>query len=344
MDLIIIGGGFCGSLIAKHFDKYKRFNVKLIDKKQYFENSPGIVKLISKPHYHNKLIKLYKDFLKNTTIIKGNFRKITPELVETDKKSYKFDFLVIATGIDYPIFLKNKNNVFTIKTGNDVKKLNSKILNANKILIIGGGLIGIEAAAELVTKFPKKHLTIVHNADRLIERTPPSASNYAKKFLIERGVKIIFNQKVVNHKEKTYITDKNKQINADLALWCAGIKQKTDFMKGFNKDIFSEDQALKVNQFLQLKGHKKIFVGGDITSINEEKTAQNADRHALHIISNINKLIKNNHLQVYKKRITPLVISLGRYDGILIIPPISIPGFIPAIIKWIVEKVSIIRL
>lgn len=345
MNIIIAGGGFCGCLVAKYFQNDKRFNVTLIDEKNYFEYSPGIIKLITNPNYHDKIKKNYNLFLKNVRIIRGIITKITPKTIETkNNKSYNYDFLVISTGIEYPILLDNTNNVFTIKSGDEVKKLNSKIIHANKIIVIGGGLIGVETAGEIVTKYPKKELTIVHKADRLIERNTLKTSNYAKKNLEKHGAGIIFKQKIQKHKENVFITDEKEKNRADLAIWSAGIKFNPFFMKEFSNKIFSEKNALNVNQFLQLKGNSKIFVGGDITSIDEEKTAQNAKRHARIIIKNINRMLKNKKLKSYKIRKIPLVISLGRYNGLFTHQYFTISGFIPAFLKWIVEKFNIYRL
>ncbi len=345
MNIIIVGGGFCGCLIAKYFQNDKRFNVTLIDEKNYFEYVPSIIKLITNPNYHDKIKKNYNLFLKNVRIVRDIITKITPEIIETkNNKSYKYDFLVISTGIEYPIFLDNTNNVFTIKSGDEVKRLHSKIIDVNKIIIIGGGLIGTETAGEIVTKYPKKELTIVHKADRLIERNTIKSSNYAKKFLEKREAKIIFKQKIQKHKGNIFFTDKKERIEAELAIWSAGIKFNPFFMKEFSNKIFSEKNALNVNQFLQLRGYNKIFVGGDITNIDEEKTAQNAKRHARIIIKNINRMLKNKKLKSYRIRKIPLVISLGGYNGLFTYQYFTISGFMPAFLKWIVEKFNIYRL
>jgi hypothetical protein len=54
--------------------------------------------------------------------------------------------------------------------------------------------------------------------------------------------------------------------------------------------------------------------------------------------------IKQKPLIIYKPRKKPMIISLGDRDGILIYPPFIIPGFIPAILKLLVEKIGIKRL
>ena len=57
----------------------------------------------------------YNLFLNRTRIIIDSTYRVTPECIETEKEKLPYDYLVISTGIDYPINLKNTKNVFVIK-------------------------------------------------------------------------------------------------------------------------------------------------------------------------------------------------------------------------------------
>jgi len=344
MRIIILGGGFCGAFIAKQLDKEKNLEVLLIDKKGYFEYSPSLWKLLLNPINHEKYIVPFSKFLKNNHIITDPVLKVTPKFVETEKEKLTFDYLVVSTGIEYPISLNNIKNVFTVKSGLEVLQNSKKVTNAVTILIIGGGLIGTEVAAELATKSSEKQIIIVHSHERLLERNTKSVSCYAKKFLEEHGVKIIFGEKVVDHQNGVFITNSKRTINADVGIWCAGIKSNPWFMKEFSPSIFTEKNALKVNKFLQLEGYPTLFVGGDITNIIEEKTAVNAKRQGNLISMNILRSIKQKQLIVYKSRKEPMIISLGRGDGVLTYWKFIFPGFIPVLLKLFIEKVGIKRL
>jgi NADH dehydrogenase FAD-containing subunit len=337
MKLVIVGGGFCGALIARILDKRKEIETTLVDKKTYFEYTPSIHKVVFDPCYRQKITVPYSYFLKYTRIVKSNFLEVTPEFVETEKERIYFDYLVISTGIEYPIFLENKKNVFALKSGIEAVKMSGSILEAECVLIIGGGLIGTEIAGELGTKTESKRLIIVHPHNRLIERNPEKASNYAQNFLEKRGVQIFFGEKVIDRKDGVFLTNKGRIIEADVGIWCAGIRCNPFFMKGFPESVFTDKNALKVNKYLQLKGYSNIFVGGDINSIPEEKTAQNAEQHAHLIIKNLERLIKNRPLIAYKPRNGPLLISLGDLTGILTFRRFSITGLFPVILKKLVE-------
>ena len=344
MKVVILGGGFCGAFIAKKLDTQKELDVILIDKKEYFEYSPSLCKLLSTPSYHKRITIPFTQFLKNTRIITDSIVQVTPELIEITKERLPFDYLVIATGIDYPIFLDDTEHVFTIKSGDEVTLHAEKVAQANTILIIGGGLIGTEVAGELATQVPKKQIILLHPHDRLLERNTRRVSRYAKKYLEDHGVHIIFGEKIVHYQHGIFITDTQRRINADIGIWCGGIKSNPWYMKTFPPSIFKERNALKVNQFLQLEGYPNVFVGGDINSTTEEKTAASAEQHAQVISENILRALRQKPLRRYTPRRKPMIISLGNWDGILTYPPLLLMGFIPAIIKLLVEKISIKRL
>jgi NADH:ubiquinone reductase (H+-translocating) len=82
MRIIILGGGFCGSQLAKRLDKKKNIEVVLIDKKEYFEYSPNLWKLLLDPESHNKYIVPFKKFLTRTRLITTSTIQITPKFVQ----------------------------------------------------------------------------------------------------------------------------------------------------------------------------------------------------------------------------------------------------------------------
>jgi len=337
MNVIIVGGGFCGALVAKKLDNQESLNATLITKRDFYEYTPSVHKLMCHPELKDKIRVPYARFLKNTTVVTDELKRITPKAVETKTKTLEYDYLVIATGIDYPVRLENKENTYPVASGKDALTIAEKLPDAKKILIVGGGLIGVEVAGELATKTKGKEITLVHPKDQLIERNPKKAGAYAKRFLESRGVEFIMNEKVTSHFDKTYITSGHQELEADLGLWCAGIKINPWFMEKFPDNIFTERRALNVNEHLQLEGYPNIFVGGDISSIKEEKTAHNAETHANVIAANIVRAVKGKPLKAHKPHPSPLLISLGDWNCILVYKNWYLGGIIPALMKQFVE-------
>jgi NADH dehydrogenase FAD-containing subunit len=311
--------------------------VTLIDRKSYFEYQPSFHKVIFNPSHIHKIKVEYENCLKNTKLIISEVRKVNSNNIKTDYGSIEFDILVITTGIDYPIYLDNKENVHVLKTGEDALNIAEKIVNANDVLIVGAGVIGTEIAGEILTKAPNKKLFIVHPYQQILKRMSKDASDYTKKFFEKNDAKLILEEKVVDHIDNIFITNKGRKIKADLCIWSAGIRCNPFFMKDFPKICFSEKNALNVNKYMQLEGFENIFVGGDIVSIKEEKTARKAEIHARIISKNICNILEKKPLKIYKSGRSPMVIGLGDWTGIIFYKYVFPGLFIPGILKWLIE-------
>ncbi len=344
-QVVVIGGGFAGSYIAKKLES--KFNVTLIDSKDYFEFTPGILRTIVEPEHMQKIQALHSSYLKKATVVVGDVKEVGKDYVivnsEMDKK-IKFDYLAICSGSRYNLPIKEKGVIITTRA-NHLVSANTSLKNAKNVLMIGGGLVGVELAAEIITKYPDKKVTIVHAQDKLIERNPQKAVNYAEKFLKQRGVNIVYTERISSMGKSNCVfkTNKGRTIYADLAFWCTGIAPNFEFLSKKMKTTLGDRNSVKVNNYLQLNGYKNIFAAGDVTDILEEKTAQNAEKHARIVVANICALESGKDLRKYKSNVTPLVISLGKYHGILVYGKLVLTCIIPGIMKGIIEKREMMR-
>lgn len=338
MRISIIGGGFCGATIASILDSNEDFSVTLIDRKPFFEYNPSAQKCITKPKYQNRIRYPFNKFLSTTRIISEQVKQIFPSKIQTDSKIIEFDYAVLCMGATYPILLSNTNHVYKMTNCNDAIRLFKSLKEANNVLIVGGGYLGVEIASELATKRPDLDITVVHSQKRLLEKHPKLVSLYTTKFLSNRGVKIILNEKIIEQpKDHSFSTKNGRMFEADVCIWCTGIDIDTTLLKEFNPASFDENNRIKVNEFLQIEGYDRLFAGGDITSINEEKTARNAKLHAHIIANNIKKMYQKKSLVAYKRHISPMVINLGDYRGIATYGDLIFFGILPGISKWIIE-------
>ena len=88
---------------------------------------------------------------------------------------------------------------------------------------------------------------------------------------------------------------------------------------------------------------KNIFVGGDLTDMGEEKSAQTAEYHGIIIAGNILNTIEGRQLQSYKPQPRITVISLGDNYGIVSYKSFSTAGILEALLKKTLETKTIFR-
>ncbi len=331
--LVIIGGGFAGSLIAKALEN--KFNTTLIDKKPFFEYTPGILKVAADIEYKKELQVPHKNYLKNTKVVVDEVKNITKNQVILKKTKIPFDYLVIASGSKYNKSISAKNIIHAYQAS-DIVDNYQEIQKAKSICIIGGGLVGVELAAELCC-YKNKKIKIIHSRETLMERNHHKSIKKAEKFLKKRDVQIILNEKAETKKGNAIVTDKGTKVSADLFFFCTGIVPNSEFLKPTFSKYLTKKGSVMVNEFLQVENHRNVFAAGDVTSILEEKIAQTAEKQAKIVINNILNIESNNSLESYKSKKRPMLISLGKYDGIIEHNSLVLTGIIPAVIKRLVE-------
>jgi apoptosis-inducing factor 2 len=329
--VVVIGGGFAGSYVAKRLEKV--FDITLIDTKDYFEFTPGVLRTIVEPEHIRNIQVLHTDYLKQAKVILGKVDKLGKGFIKLKDKKINYDYLVVASGSSYEAPFKDQEIVIATR-GKMLRNYFNSLKEAKKILIIGGGVVGVEMAGEICSKYDDKEVTVVHAKKRLIDRNFKKAIDYAEKILRKKNVKILFNERVEGKKEEKWITNKGRKIEADIVFLCTGIKANYSFIP----KKYLGRMGIKVDRSLRVVGMKNVFAIGDVNSIREEKTAQNAERQARVLCKNITNLDLGKKLIKYKTKNGLMLISLGKYSGILSKGNFVIGGIIPAIMKSGVER------
>lgn len=341
--VVIIGGGFAGAYAARQLER--DFDVTLIDLKDYFEFTPSVLRTLVEPEHIKKIQVLHTHYLKLATFIRAEVKTVTPNYVLFDGKRISYDYLIICSGSRYNAPFKEKRIVLSTRAEH-LRQYYDQLCKAKDILIIGGGVVGVELASEIVTHCKKgKQITIAHSRDRLLQRNNQKAIDFAEHFLTKQGVKIIYNNRVVHHTGRTFITETGTKIKADLAFMCTGIQSNSGFMKKYFKNKLNEREQIEVNHFLQLEGskNKNIFVCGDVNNSHEEKTAQSAEKQAMVVVENIYHLEHGESLVDYDPTKKPMVISLGKWCGIFEWGRFTWCGVFPGILKILVEWKTMLR-
>jgi len=342
--VVIVGGGFSGTICAQSLEDY--FHVTLIDNKDYFEFTPSVLRTIVEPHHVRKLQVLHTHYLRTSTVIQKEVLRVEPDHIVLDDRNVNFDYLVINTGSTYQPPFKESRLIGSAR-GNTLRESYTSIRKAKKIIVIGGGLVGVEMAAEIVSHFQGKEVTLINSQSTVISRFPKKAVRYVEDFLKSRGVNIICNERIVGHKNQVFITDQGREFAADLAFLCTGIQANSGFMRDNFADCITPAGYIRTNDSLQLQGdivYPNIFVAGDVADVKEEKLAQTAEKMAAVVANNIICMDRGKKPQAYKSPpYRPVLISLGKYHGVFVMGNFAVTGPLPALLKEAVEWKTLMR-
>ncbi|MBI5390187.1 FAD-dependent oxidoreductase [Candidatus Woesearchaeota archaeon] len=329
--IVIIGGGFAGSYAVRKLQHAGA--VTLIDTKSYFEFTPSVLRTIADISHLEKIQVSHTTYLQHAEFVQGAVTRITNKDVAIGSRRIAFDYLIIASGSQYAAPIKEENMVLGMR-GEELKEYAGKVKAAERILIVGGGLVGVELAAEIIEAYPKKKVTIINASASLIERCNKKAIAAAERFFKQRNVELIMGERMIGATGRRFKTSKGTIRKADLCFLCTGIKPNSSFMP---KEHLDSRGFVNVNDKLQVHGQQHMFAVGDVNAIHEEKTAQNAEQQAKVAAKNIIHMETGKRLLPYQSKARVMVMSLGKKEGILTYKNMAIGGRIPAMLKEFIE-------
>jgi nitrite reductase (NADH) large subunit len=152
------------------------------------------------------------------------------ELKIANEESITFSRLVLATG-SAPLRLNvpgaDLAGVHTFRDSRDVDLLLTLAAQKKRVVVVGGGLLGLEAAYGLAKAGAP--VTLIHLMDRLMERQLDAPAGELLKSLVERkGIKILLNANTARIHGETRVegvelTD-GRKIDVDAVIFAAGIR------------------------------------------------------------------------------------------------------------------------
>lgn len=165
-------------------------------------------------------------------------KKILPqkhEIVVNDGEIYYYSKCIYALGARCfvpPIGGSELDGVHTIRTINDVKALSARLQSAHCAAVIGGGVLGLEAAWSL-RELGVENVTVLESAERLMPRQlDAESSKKLAEACISSGVNIISGAKIkAVSGEKCadgVILDDGTKIPAEIVIISCGIRANTE--------------------------------------------------------------------------------------------------------------------
>lgn len=306
MRIVIVGAGpagiACAQTLASQLRPADGVQVVVLEKSKTLYHAVGVPRTYVEPEfaknlfipYDNAIPQSAKGFVKiERAVVTGisadknevEYRTIDDDDKESsDTKTVNFDYLVIATGSTYTTPINpDPTSYARSTTENQLAAVHREIDRAGSVLVVGGGAVGCEIAAEIKSKYPSKSVTILEGRDKLIAGSNLRDSFYTTLTanLNRMGVKVILNERLVekmsanSFEKRVLVTDKGTQIESDIQLLCAGFSPVAELVKQMNPALVNDRGAIRVNDRLQIVGdeHAHMFVLGDASDHRTPKMA-----------------------------------------------------------------------
>jgi Uncharacterized NAD(FAD)-dependent dehydrogenases len=236
----------------------------------------GVVKDVQGLFYSNpeELNKLGASvFMKhNVKSIDTEAKIVVAENLDTKEEiRVSYDKLVNTTG-SWPVIPNipgiNSKNVLLCKNFEQANEIIRETSEAKKVVIVGGGYIGIE----LVEAFKEsgKEVTLIDGLDRILNKyLDIEFTDILEEDLRSRGITLALSEMVQNFEadEKGYVkavvTDKG-EYSADVVILCVGFRPNNELLKG--KVNMLPNGAILVDDYMRTSD-PNIFAAGDSCAV-----------------------------------------------------------------------------
>ncbi len=326
--VVIIGGGYAGVSLLHKLKNERNIELILIDKSQSHLLQTHLHKYISGHYSLDDITFNHEKYCKENSIeficeevssinYKDNY------VISRENLLYHYDYLVIATG-SVSVFPSQIKNV--IEYTKDIKRIDNldyyrskfqKLLDSSphnsSILVVGGGVSGLQIACEMAYTIKAKGLTkdniqvtLVEGMDTILPGMDPFLIEKSIQRCEELDIKIINNLFASKILEDSIILSNKEEVPYDILLFVIG---------AIGNNIANHDKKVEenprnqliVDDYYKVNPYDNVFAIGDIvqaidTNTNDFQapTAQasrmQAELTAKNIIRDINgdTLIINN--------------------------------------------------
>lgn len=380
--VLIIGGGFGGMQVAKRL-KNANVDVLLLDKHNYHTFQPLLYQVamgaIAADSIGFPMRRIFTD-QKNFTFHLAEVQQINPDTksVDTNLGTYKYDYLVIATGANTNYFGNKEIEFHTMPMKNIPEALNIRSLvqqNLEKALVtedererealltfvvVGGGPTGVELSGALgemrkhvlCKDFPglcKEDMKVylVEGKDRVLGAMSEQASAKAKQFLTELDVKIHNSVHVQSYDGCTLKIDDGTVLETRGVFWAAGVRGEVP--AGMAAATITHGTRIQTDEINRVVGYQDIFAIGDVAFLATDEfkdglpgVAPVAIQQGAHVAKNIVNLIAGKPTVPFKYFDKGTLATIGRNRAVADLGKLKFQGFFAWIVWMFVHIMSLV--
>jgi len=250
------------------------------------------------PSWLPRIFLPYSRLLANGRVVRDRAVVVDPHRVVTASgEEISADYVVLASGSRYP-FPAKTDLVDTHHAQEQIRQAHRALAQADRVLLVGAGPVGIELAGEIRHVWPEKSIVLLDVADEILGGPyKPELKAELRRQLIEAHVELILGSPLRQAPPTqpgelgTFIvtTEAGTDVVADIWFRCYGVVPNSDYLGEALVPARRADGFIEVGPTLQVVGQTTVFALGDISTA-DSKMAGFAGRQAIIVADNINAL------------------------------------------------------
>jgi NADH dehydrogenase FAD-containing subunit len=320
--VVVVGGGYGGIAVARALDGTS--NVVLVEPKDAFMHNIAALRALVDPSWLPRIFFPYDRMLKHGRVVRDRAVAVDPHRVLTASgEEIAADFIVLATGSRYP-FPAKTDLLDTARTQEQVRRVHDALSQADRVLLLGAGPVGIELAGEIRSVWPEKSIVLLDVADEVLGGPFKSElKTELRRQLDEFRVDVLLGSPLLQAPPTepgelgtfTVTTQAGAEVTADIWFRCYGVVPNSDYLGEALASARRPDGFVEVGPTLQVAGQTTVFALGDLSTA-DAKMAGFASREAAIVADNINALAQGrSDLADYRSMGAGIIVPIGPTGG-----------------------------
>ena len=211
-------------------------------------------------------------------------KRVRVKSLESGDESWlPYEKLVLATGaspVIPPIPGVNKSNVFTLHGVHDAEGIKSVLAQhkAKDVVIVGGGLIGVEITEALVTHGCR--VTVVEMLPQIMNLLDWEIARLVENYMETKGVRVMTGTKALSldslggiYDPVTHVNTDKGRIPADMVIMAIGVRPNVSLAKQAGLAIGEQTGAIQVDDHMRTSD-PDIYAAGDCVECTDRLTGR----------------------------------------------------------------------
>jgi NADH dehydrogenase len=359
--VLVIGGGFAGSYVARLL---KKRGATVVSRENFMLYTPLLPEAASGTLEPRHVVVPLRVMCPHAELVMGTATTINEEArtvqvtTAAGELLLRYDELVVAAGAvsrtlpipglaehgmgfkDLADAIALRNHVLGRLEAAAVETAGDEDSAHLTFVFVGAGYAGVEALAELsdlvrdaLRYYPSlkdrpQRWVLVDAAPSILPEIPRGLGTYAAKELARRNVDIRASTTLERAEQGAVVLSDGERIPTETLVWTAGVKP-SPWSGGLGLPL-DERGRVCVDSRLRVEGHDHIWSLGDCARVPNEATPGTPDPPTCqHALRQARRLAKNLRGQdkPYRYRMLGQVATLGRHKGIADVLGVHLRGF-----------------
>ena len=356
--VVIIGGNFAGLVAASRISC--DHDVTVVDPRADFEWTPNIHELLSGVKHRAGVVLPRAECVNRYghSFIQDLVTGIDPDRNEVTTESghtLPYDACLVAAGSVRTTFGVEgaDEHALGFRSVDDAERIAARLdkLARRKrrasVVIVGGGVSGIEAVGEILRRRgqgDEYNVHIVEVESDILDQQIDGLARDAAERIAAYPVTVHTNAVVKEVTARSVLLESGEKLAADLCIWSAGMVLPEFLRDAGLKN--ADDQWLPVDEKLRSSHADNVFVAGDCAALPEpiRKQAYYAMDMGDVAGDNISRLLEGRRLKPFRAKSMPMLISFGDITTWLVVDDAAVASPLLAAAKEGVYQFMMARL